>query len=120
MCNKEACMWKNKENKTKLGDNGFTLVEVLASFAILLLVSQMLLFGIRFSMKMRERAELLETERRMIGTHVMNRENCIPGTLRLEFGSGVEELEREGWLYCGPEITENDRMFSILWVDEDE
>ena len=74
MCNKEACMWKNKENKTKLGDNGFTLVEVLASFAILLLVSQMLLFGIRFSMKMRERTELLETERRMIGTHVMNRE----------------------------------------------
>ena len=56
----------------------------------------------------------------MIGTHVMNRENCIPGTLRLEFGSGVEELEREGWLHCGPEITENDRMFSILWVDEDE
>ncbi len=113
-------MWKNKENKRILGDNGFTLVEVLVSFAILLLVSQMLLFGIRFSMKARERAELLETERRMIGTHVMNRENCISGTVWLEFGNGTEEIERAGWMYCGSEIMENDRMFSILWVDENE
>lgn len=90
---------------------GFTLVEVTAAFFILLMVSQMLLLGLRFHAKMERRAEELESLRCGIGTHLMDGSDCVYGSVRLEMGDRCEDLLSDGWMY-------DDEAFHIIWVEE--
>ena len=105
---------KNKQKKQPLDCHGFTLVEVLAGFLILLMASQILLFGISFAGTMRTKSEAMEMVRRDIGEHLMEKTDCISGTVRLEIGHGFEDIESTGWLYDGNE----DRKMKIIWVEE--
>ena len=90
---------------------GFTLVEVMAAFVILLMVSQMFLLGLRFSAKMEKRAEELESLRCGIGAHLMDGSDCVYGSVRLKMGDRCEDLLSDGWMY-------DNEAFHIIWVEE--
>lgn len=101
---------------------GFTLVELLAAMAILLMASQILLFGNRFAANMEAKARDLEMARREIGEHLLEKNDGYNGTIRLEINGLCEDLVQEGWLYTGyNENAERDR-FQIIWAEipEDE
>ena len=90
---------------------GFTFVEMMAAFFILLMVSQIFLLGLRFSVKMERRAEELESLRCGIGAHLMDGSDCVYGSVRLEMGNRCEDLLSDGWMY-------DNEAFHIIWVEE--
>ena len=109
---------KKYRNKFKINTDGFTLVEVLVAFLLLLMVSQMLLLGISFAAKVEKRTEQMESLRRGIGEHLAEQADCIPGTVRLNIGGTYIDTEEQGWLYTGGEEGEQVIDIRILWVEE--
>ena len=83
-------------------DNGSTLAEVIVSFAVLLLASQLLLQGIVMVRKMEKRGAELSAQADCIRENIMDEEMCIHGMLRMELESG-EVLLQDGWLYHSEE-----------------
>ena len=109
---------KNPKNKWKLNSQGFTLVEVLAAFLLLLMISQMLLLGISFCAKVEKRTEQMEWLRRGIGEHLAEQEDCISGTVRLKMDETDADIVEWGLLYTGSEDNEQPINLQIIWVDE--
>lgn len=107
---------KNEKNKQKRNSDGFTLVEVLVSFLLLLMISQMLLLGISFETKVEKRIQQIEWMRRGIGEHLAEQEDCITGIVRLKIGDAA--IEEPGFLYIGSEDDKQPLDFRIIWVDE--
>ena len=105
---------KKKRGRMCLNKKGFTLIEVMVAFAILLIASQIIVLGAAFSVKMRARAEEKEMVRREIGLHLLEKTDCMSGTVRLNIGEDLWELEAKGWLYPGNEEVPLD----IIWVEE--
>ena len=108
---------KKLRNKRKPDSSGYTLVEVLAAFLLLLMVSQMLLLGISFAAKVETRTEQMEEMRRGIGTHLAELDDCIAGTVRLKLDGECDDIEEQGWLYTGSEHDSSANV-QIVWVDE--
>ena len=80
-----------------MDNKGFTLVEVMASFAILLLASQMLTLGVLTARKMEKRAYEIEAAGERMKECILKEENLISGKVHLEMG--IDDLTGDGWLY---------------------
>lgn len=111
-------MVDKKRRKYSIGWKGFTLVEVLVAFVILLMASHILLFGVSFAARVGERAENIEMARREIGEHLAEKSGCISGTARLEMGDLCEDIACDGWLYTGSDESDLPIDMNMIWVDE--
>lgn len=112
-------MDKKRLWKCAIGRQGFTLVEVLVAFMILMMASQILLLGIVFVAKIEERAENIEIERRSIGEYLADKSECSSGTILLEMGDLCEDIVCDGWLYAGSGENELASDMDIIWVEMD-
>lgn len=107
-----------KKRLQKLDKKGYSLIEVLVAFMILILASQILLLGISFTKKMDLRTNQIETMRREVGRSFYEESSVISGTLRMKLENG-EILEKPGFLYAGDE-TERIVPVKYLWTEEPE
>ena len=110
-------MKKKKYRLRPLDTKGFSLVEVLVAFMILLMASQLLLLGIAFARKVNTRTNQLETMRREIGMNLYEKSSAVSGTVQMEIGDGAVVLECPGWLYTG-ESEDEKEMMTVIWADE--
>ena len=102
----------------KMKEDGFTLIEVMAAFTLLLMVSQIFLFGMSFATKTEARAQKIEYARRNIGMHLAEDTDCIAGELRLEFGEEDGPSALAKW-YQGTAFQDLGLGVNIVWVDEE-
>ena len=102
----------------KMKEDGFTLIEVLVAFTLLLMASQILLLGMAFATKTEARAQEIEHARRIIGMHLAEDTDCITGELYLEFGEEDGPSEMAKW-YQGTEFQELGLDVNIVWMDEE-
>lgn len=107
--------WKKRHPKNSAG---FTLAEVLVSFMIVLMVSQIMFLGISFAAKMGTKSKTIEEARRGIGTCLAEKSDAISGTVRLELWED-HVIEVPGWLCTGEHAGVPD-VFHAVWVEEQE
>ena len=105
-----------KKKDRKRSQKGFTLVEVLVAFTIMLAASQILLLSIILGAKMGKRTEEIKELYSGIGEHMMDKTACVSGMVRLDLGVEDGDIEVSGWLYSGEE--EADDLVHVIWVDE--
>ena len=98
-------------------ENGFTLAEVMVAFVILLMVSQLLIFGSAAARKMERRAKELSIEAEVLREHLMERSDCISGTVSLKMDENTE-LSGEGWLYQNEKLSEQDLVINAIYIEE--
>lgn len=93
---------------------GFSLVEVMVASVILILASQMVLLGASFAVQMLKRAEEINIVAYKIEGHLLEDDNCVSGTVRLDLGDGYE-IVRDGWMcqYKVPNGTFSARVFMV-------
>lgn len=87
-------MWKNSWKN----EHGFTLVEVMVAFVILLLASQVLICGSAVARRMEKRASEISAAADMLHENLSDEAKCIAGTLKMNIDEETE-LVCEGWLY---------------------
>ena len=99
-------------------EDGFTLIEVLVAFTLLLMTSQILLFGMAFAAKTETRAQEIEYARRNIGMHLAEDTDCITGELYLEFADedGPSAMAK---CYQGTAFQDLGLNVNIVWIDEE-
>ena len=100
----------------KLDNKGFSLIEVLVAFMILVIASQILLLGISFARKVSARTDQIEMARREIGIGLYEESSVVYGTVRMELRDG-DVLERPGLLYTG-EDSGTEIPMKIIWTEE--
>lgn len=109
-------MEKRTHKLRMLDTKGFSLIEVLAAFMIIIMASQILLLGISYTKKINSRTAEMEMMRREAGIHLYKETDVVSGTVRMEL-SGGEVLEKPGLLYTGEKDIRKEIM-TIIWVDE--
>lgn len=104
-------MWKNSWKD----EHGFTLVEVMVAFALLLLALQLLIYGSAVARKMEKRASEYAAAADLLHENLSDESECTAGTLRLKLDEGTE-LVGEGWLY--QHETDDQIVVRAVRVDE--
>ena len=100
----------------KLDNKGFSLIEVLVAFMILVMASQILPLGISFARKVSARTDQIEKARREIGMSLYEESSVVYGMVRMELRDG-EVLEKLGMLYTG-EDSATEIPIKIIWTEE--
>jgi len=98
-------------------ENGFTLAEVMVAFAILLIVSQLLLYGIAFARKMEHRINKISSAADTLQEYMSDDSECISGTLRMRMDEDTE-LFSEGWLYQDENLKGYDLAIHAVRIEE--
>ncbi len=98
-------------------ENGFTLAEVMVAFVILLMASQLLLFGIAAARKMEHRAYELSGVEEMLRENLADDSECISGTLRMKIDEEAE-LVSGGWLYRNEDLKERGLVINMIRMKE--
>lgn len=103
-------------NKLMMDKNGFTLVEVMAAFVILMIAVEILMQGISFAMRTRKRTEEIRNVGYAVEEKLDDGTECEYGTISLDFGDDMGVIHVDGKLYR----KEVDGNFSaaFLWTDE--
>ncbi len=99
-------------------EHGFTLMEVMVAFLILLLASQLLIFGSAVARKMEKRANEISAATDFVQEKLSDESECVAGTLRLKLDEETE-LTGSGWLYQYEENTENGIMIHVVRLDHE-
>ncbi len=89
---------KHRGNRVIENEKGFTLAEVMVSFVILILVSQLFFSGIAVAGKMEKRANEYSIAGDLLVDAMKDESKCVSGTLRLKLDEETE-LCGDGWLY---------------------
>lgn len=84
--------------KYGLNQNGVTLVEVMMALVILILASQMIIAGTFFTIRLEKQTEEIRIIGNEIDRNLREKEDCVPGVIRLDLGDG-NEITRDGWMY---------------------
>ena len=98
--------------RRRLGNHGFTLVEVMVAFMILMMVSGIFMSGVMTATRMKTRTLELERTVNGIGEHLLEKMDCEEGTVRLVFDDDFE-ISGEGFLYPG------DGTMDVIWVEQE-
>ncbi len=98
-------------------ENGFTLVEVMVAFVILLMASQLLLSGSAVARKMERRANEVSNVADTLREYLTEDSKYISGTLSLKIDENTE-LVGEGHLYQRENPSEYDLMINVIRIKE--
>ncbi len=116
-CNGEKRQMKNRKHGSLRNQKGFTLVEVMVSFLILLLTSQLLMAGTAVARRIDRRANKISAVGELLEENLKDESKCLAGTLRLEI-EGEADICADGWLYRYEDESDQIRNIEAVRVDE--
>lgn len=97
-----------------MNENGFTLMEVIVSVAILMLVSEMMILSVSIAARMNQRADRVRKAGSEMGRRILSESGSTEGRVSLEFDE--YQIDTKGYLYT--KDAGHGILVQVIWVDE--